>query len=208
MPKTEDAIEMFVGGLVLDPKTQAPVIILKDEHSQYCVPIWIGMAEATSIASAIKQMVMPRPLTHDLMYNILGEVGVQVQRVVITDLKDSTYFAELVLSYGEKAIIMDSRPSDAIAIALRAAAPIYVTSSVVNQAKVAFESLEGVAGPLNEKPSADAPSESAAGEEGSGTDEASAEEAPPEKGDFAGVDRDKWTEILAELDPEDFKYKM
>lgn len=204
MPKTEDAIEMFVGGLVLDPKTQAPVIILKDEQAQYCVPIWIGMAEATSIASAIKQMAMPRPLTHDLMYSILGEVGVQVQRVVITDLKDSTYFAELVLSYGEKAIIMDSRPSDAIAIALRASAPIYVTSSVVNQAKVAFESLEGVAGPLNEKPSEG----EGGGSEDQQGDEQSGEEGGPEKGDFAGVDRDKWTEILAELDPEDFKYKM
>ncbi len=207
MPKTEDAIEMFVGGLVLDPKTQAPVIILKDENSQYCVPIWIGMAEATSIASAIKQMVMPRPLTHDLMYSILGEVGVQVQRVVITDLKDSTYFAELVLSYGEKAIIMDSRPSDAIAIALRAAAPIYVTSSVVNQAKVAFESLEGVAGPLTDKPNEGSQENQSAEESGAG-EEQSAEESAPEKGDFAGVDRDKWTEILAELDPEDFKYKM
>ena len=207
MPKTEDAIEMFVGGLVLDPKTQAPVIILKDEQAQYCVPIWIGMAEATSIASAIKQMAMPRPLTHDLMYSILGEVGVQVQRVVITDLKDSTYFSELVLSYGEKAIIMDSRPSDAIAIALRASAPIYVTSSVVNQAKVAFESLEGVAGPLNEK-SSEGEDASSGSEDSSQGDEQSGEEVAPEKGDFAGVDRDKWTEILAELDPEDFKYKM
>jgi uncharacterized protein len=207
MPKSEDAIEMFVGGLVLDPKTQAPVIILKDEHGRYCVPIWIGMAEATSIASAIKQMTMPRPLTHDLMYSILGEVGVQVQRVVITALKDSTYFSELVLSYGEKAIIMDSRPSDAIAIALRASAPIYVTSSVVDQAKVAFESLEGVAGPLIDKPNAESNEPSAQTSDDS-SDEVDSEESANQKGDFTAVDRDKWTEILSELDPEDFKYKM
>lgn len=205
MPKSEDAIEMFVGGLVLDPKTQAPVIILKDEQARYCVPIWIGMAEATSIASAIKQMVMPRPLTHDLMFSILNESGVHVERVVITDLKDSTYFAELVLSQGEKAIIMDSRPSDAIAIALRASAPIYVTSSVVDQAKVAFESLEGVAGPLTEKPSTE---ESQSGGEESAEEAGQGEDEAPGKGDFTSVDRDKWTEILAELDPEDFKYKM
>ena len=202
MPKTEDAMEMFVGGLVLDPKTQAPVVLLKDEHGKYCVPIWIGMAEATSIASAIKQMVMPRPLTHDLMASILNEVGVRVERVMITDLKDSTYFAELVLSFGDKAIIMDSRPSDAIALAVRAAAPIYVMSSVVDQAKVAFESLESVAGPLNQKPSETEPvaPESA--------DADATDEEVDEGQKFAEVDRDKWTEILAELDPEDFKYKM
>ncbi len=202
MPKTEDAMEMFVGGLVLDPKTQAPVVLLKDEHGKYCVPIWIGMAEATSIASAIKQMVMPRPLTHDLMASILNEVGVRVERVMITDLKDSTYFAELVLSFGDKAIIMDSRPSDAIALAVRAAAPIYVMSSVVDQAKVAFESLESVAGPLNQKPSETEPSAPEA------TEGESADEEVDEGQKFAEVDRDKWTEILAELDPEDFKYKM
>ena len=202
MPKTEDAMEMFVGGLVLDPKTQAPVVLLKDEHGKYSVPIWIGMAEATSIASAIKQMVMPRPLTHDLMASILNEVGVRVERVMITDLKDSTYFAELVLSFGDKAINMDSRPSDAIAVAVRAAAPIYVMSSVVDQAKVAFESLESVAGPLNQKPSETEPvaPESADGDV--------ADEEVDEGQKFAEVDRDKWTEILAELDPEDFKYKM
>lgn len=203
MPKTEDALEMFVGGLVLDPKTQAPVVLLKDEHGQYCVPIWIGMAEATSIASAIKQMVMPRPLTHDLMASILNEVGVRVERVMITDLKDSTYFAELVLSFGDKAIIMDSRPSDAIALAVRAAAPIYVMTAVVEQAKVAFESLESVAGPLNEKPAPESEQGAPESQEGE-----SAEEEVQEGHKFSEEDRDKWTEILAELDPEDFKYKM
>ena len=114
----DTAIEMFVGGLVLDPNTQAPVVVLKDESGDIALPIWIGVAEATSIASAIKQLTMQRPLTHDLMQDIFAEVGVKVQRVVITDLKDSTYFAELVLSHGDKALIMDSRPSDAIAIAI------------------------------------------------------------------------------------------
>ena len=134
----DTAIEMFVGGLVLDPNTQAPVVILKDETGEINLPIWIGIAEATSIASAIKQLAMARPLTHDLMYDIFLELGVRVQRIVITELKDSTYFSELILSYGDKAIILDSRPSDAIAIALRASAPIFVAQSVLDQAKIAF----------------------------------------------------------------------
>ena len=86
----DSAIEMFVGGLVLDPNTQAPVVILKDEEGKYILPIWIGVAEATSIASAIKQVTMARPLTHDLMHDIFLQVDLKVQRVVITELKEST----------------------------------------------------------------------------------------------------------------------
>ncbi|MEI6517696.1 MAG: bifunctional nuclease domain-containing protein, partial [bacterium] len=112
---TEAAVEMFVGGLVLDPATQAPIVVLKDESGQITLPIWIGIAEATSIASAIKQVAMARPLTHDLFYDLLLELGITVQRVVITELKDSTYFSELVLGQGDKVLILDARPSDAIA---------------------------------------------------------------------------------------------
>src|SRR5438309_205943 len=132
----ETAIEMFVGGLVLDPHSQHPVVVLKDESGNVALPIWIGVAEATSIAAAIKQLTMPRPLTHDLMTDIFGELGVKVQRIVITDLKDSTYYAELILSHGDKALIIDSRPSDAIAIAIRASAPIFVAQHVIDQAKM------------------------------------------------------------------------
>jgi len=191
----DTAIEMFVGGLVLDPNTQAPVVVLKDESGDIALPIWIGVAEATSIASAIKQLTMQRPLTHDLMQDIFAEVGVKVQRVVITDLKDSTYFAELVLSHGDKALIMDSRPSDAIAIALRAAAPIYVVQQVLDQARMSFnfttEPVPQAAESAEESPTAEV------------------EPGPPEQGqDFTGVDKDKWNEILSELDPDDFKYKQ
>lgn len=189
----ETAIEMFVGGLVLDPATQAPVVVLKDESGEICLPIWIGIAEATSIASAIKQVNMARPLTHDLMYDIFGELGLRVERVMITELKDSTYFAELVLSFGDKALIFDSRPSDAIAIALRASAPIFVTQQVLDQAKVTFAS----GGP--EK--GGAAGEGAAGDKQSG-------DAQPQGQDFASIDKDKWKDILDELNPEDFKYKM
>jgi bifunctional DNase/RNase len=186
---------MFVGGLVLDPNTQAPVIVLKDESGDLCLPIWIGIAEATSIASAIKQVTMARPLTHDLMHDVFSELGIKVERIVITELKDSTYFAELVLAHGDKAIILDSRPSDAIALALRATAPIYVMQQVLEQAKMSFSAaLSGISGSKK--------SEEGAGEEGEKSEDGST------KPDFKNIDKDKWTEILDDLDPDDFKYKM
>jgi bifunctional DNase/RNase len=197
---SETAVEMFVGGLVLDPNTQAPVVVLKDETGNICLPIWIGIAEATSIASAIKQVAMARPLTHDLAYDIFQEVGIKVQRIVITELKDSTYFAELILSQGEKALIFDSRPSDAIALALRAAAPIFVTQQVLDQAKVNF--TPPAPGEAEKMPEGEV--------QGEGVDPAA--EAGDSGGshnkDFNAIDRDKWTEILDDLDPDDFKYKM
>lgn len=188
---------MFVGGLVLDPATQAPIVVLKDESGEITLPIWIGIPEATSIASAIKQVTMARPLTHDLFYDLLLEVGVTVQRVVITELRESTYFAELVLGQGDRIMVLDSRPSDAIAMALRASAPIYVAQSVLDQAKVAFAGNNPIPAP-----------EAPAVEGGGGQEEG--EEAQPEdsSNDFTGVDKDKWEELLSKLDPDDFKYKM
>lgn len=215
----DTAIEMFVGGLVLDPNTQAPVVVLKDEGGEVHLPIWIGVAEATSIASAIKELHMARPLTHDLIQSVFLELGVRVQRVVITDLKDSTYYAELILSYGDKALILDSRPSDAIAIALRAAAPIFVTRSVLDQAQITFSQSGGVSeeGGDPESRAEKGASEGSGAAEGSGEGGASSgqasgddgEESPEEEGqrDFKNIDKEKWQELLAELDPDDFKYK-
>lgn len=194
----EVAIEMFVGGLMLDPNTQAPVVVLKDESGEIVLPIWIGIAEATSIASVIKQLNMSRPLTHDLMRDIFQELAVKVERVVITELKDSTYFAELVLSVGEKALIFDSRPSDAIAIALRASAPIFVTQQVLDQARIAFSN----------PPSGPGKSESEGGAESGEEDDSGEGESGPSVKDLKNIDKDKWTEILDTLDPDDFKYKM
>lgn len=192
----DTAVEMFVGGLVLDPATQAPIVVLKDETGQVTLPIWIGIAEATSIASAIKQVTMARPLTHDLFYELLLELGMTVQRVMITELKDSTYFAELVLGQGERALILDSRPSDAIAMALRASAPIYVARHVLDQAQVAFANQEP-------SPPAEAPAQETQPSEAEGV-----EAAEDSAKDFRSIDKDKWEKILGELDPDDFKYKM
>lgn len=193
---SEKAVEMFVVGLLLDPNTQAPIVVLKDETGEISLPIWIGVAEATSIASALKNLTLPRPMTHDLIYQILNETNVQVQRIVITDLKDATYFSELVLSYGDRVMVLDSRPSDSIAVALRAAAPIFVYQTVLDQAKAAF--------PV-QLPAATAPSSELGEEEGKpGEFEIPLDQEP----DFKQIDKDKWPDILAELDPDDFKYKM
>lgn len=222
----ESAIEMFVGGLVLDPNTQAPVVVLKNEPGTIHLPIWIGVAEATSIASAIKELEMARPLTHDLLMTVIQEAALRVERVVITELKDSTYFSELILASGDKALILDARPSDAIAIALRAAAPIFVTQAVLAQAQITFASTsenptgEGLkeSDAKGSEGEAQSPSSRSA-EEGADlsdeerrvlaeSDELKSREA--EGGglqDFKGIDKEKWKEILAELDPDDFKYK-
>ena len=192
----DTAVEMFVGGLVLDPATQAPIVVLKDESGQVTLPIWIGIAEATSIASAIKQVTMARPLTHDLFYELLLELGMTVQRIMITELRDSTYFAELVLGQGERALILDSRPSDAIAMALRASAPIYVARHVLDQAQVAFANQEPT--PEGEPPVQDAPS----------SEEEALKEGEESAKDFRSIDKEQWEKILGDLDPDDFKYKM
>jgi bifunctional DNase/RNase len=180
----------------MDPATQAPIVVLKDESGSVTLPIWIGITEATSIASAIKQISMARPLTHDLFYDLLLQLGITVQRIVVTELKESTYFAELILGQGDKIIVLDARPSDAIAMALRAAAPIYVTQQVLDQARVAFAS-QGQSGPTP------APQEG-----GAATEEGDVESEGATSSDFQSLDKEKWEEILSQLDPDDFKYKM
>lgn len=194
----ESVVEMFVGGLVMDPTTQAPIIVLKNETGEISLPIWIGMAEATSIASALKQVVMSRPLTHDLFYELIVQLGMTVQSIVITELRESTYFAELVLGQGDKILSLDSRPSDAIAMALRASAPIYVAERVLKQARTAF-GAQGPAMPPAEQPSGESSPEGASGEP-------EAQEDPSQ--DFQSINKEQWEEILKDLDPDDFKYKM
>ena len=213
----DSAIEMYVGGLVLDPNTQAPVVILKDEHGKYALPIWIGVAEATSIASAIKQVTMARPLTHDLMHDVFEQAALKVQRVVITELKEQTYYAELAISFGDRVMILDARPSDAIAIALRESAPIYVAQSVIDQTKTTFaiEQAEPMARPpesvLQEKEGEGQKTEDESSAEGSGIPESEHEEevmTTADQSDFKNIDKSQWEDLLQKLDPDDFKHKM
>ncbi|MCB0320739.1 MAG: bifunctional nuclease family protein [Bdellovibrionales bacterium] len=212
----DSAIEMFVGGLVLDPNTQAPVVVLKDESGEVHLPIWIGVAEATSIASAIKEVQMARPLTHDLMMEVIAESGFRVERIVITELRESTYFAELILTQGDKAVIFDSRPSDAIALALRASAPIFVSEDVLKQAQITFqqqqsgEDKQSVGGenvPVSDSEVENAQASNPAAADATTADAPQPEEADPLIKNFKNIDKEKWSEMLAELDPDDFKYK-
>ena len=159
--------EMQVVGITIDPVTQSPIVILRDKENQNTLPIWIGMLEANAIAAGLEHLKLPRPMTHDLFKNLLDQIGVKLLRVEVTDIRDNTYFAALHMEVGGNSIVIDSRPSDAIAIAIRMDVPIMVRNAVIEKAL-----------------RVDAASSS-------------------------GGEKDKWTELLEKMDPEDFsKYKM
>jgi len=163
-------IQMKVTGLTIDPFTSMPIIILKDLEEKCALPIWIGLIEASAIATELEQIRLTRPMTHDLLKNILDAMDVKVERVLVHDLADNTFYAKVEMIHQGKKIEMDARPSDAIAIALRMKSPIYVAKKVIDKSRKIDLSKEG-------------------------TDEQSRKQ--------------KWTEILENLSPEDFgKYKM
>ncbi|MDP2602142.1 MAG: bifunctional nuclease family protein [Deltaproteobacteria bacterium] len=175
MSKREDTIQMSVGGLTLDPVTKTPIVILKDTENKLNLPIWIGLLEATAMATEIEGIKMARPMTHDLLKNILGEVGCSVESVEITELKENTYYASVHLSLGGRQVMIDSRPSDAIAIALRTKSPIYVAKAVLEASSVLQQGEEGKEGAVE---------------------------------NVSNVSKEKWSEILENMAPEDFKYKQ
>ena len=125
--------EMKVAGITVDPFTNTPIVILKDLEEKVVLPIWIGLLEASSIATALENMQTPRPMTHDLLKNILDQMGAKIIRIEVNDLKDNTYYAILHLEVGKKRLAIDSRPSDAIALALRTGATILVEESVIKK---------------------------------------------------------------------------
>jgi uncharacterized protein len=128
-------VEMKVRGLALDPVSNMPIIILRDEEEKRSLPIWVGIYEANAIALELEKISTPRPMTHDLIKNIVESVEAKIEKVVVNDLRDNTFFALIHLRLGEEEITVDSRPSDAIALALRAGAPIFVDDDVVRRAK-------------------------------------------------------------------------
>lgn len=163
-------LQMKVTGLTIDPFTSMPIIILKDLDEKCALPIWIGLIEASSIATELEHIELARPMTHDLLKHILDAMRVEVIRVEVNDLANNTFYARIMLKRGEEDYVMDARPSDAIAVALRTKAPIFVARNVMEKSR-----------------KIDLASEST-------TDEAR---------------KQKWTEILENLSPEDFgKYKM
>jgi bifunctional DNase/RNase len=127
-------LEMKVRGLTLDPLSNMALVILRDLEGTKALPIWVGIPEANAIALEIEQVPTPRPMTHDLIKSILEGINATVTRVVVNDLKDSTFYATITLSLGGREYHVDSRPSDAIAVALRVKAPIYVTLDVIERA--------------------------------------------------------------------------
>ena len=128
-------VEMTVKGLTLDPLTNMPIVILKDMEDKRVFPIWIGLFEANAIALELEKITTPCPMTHDLIRDIITGINATVTKVVVNDLKNNTFYAVIHLSLDGNNIVIDSRPSDAIALALRIGAPIYVSTEVVNKAR-------------------------------------------------------------------------
>jgi hypothetical protein len=126
-------IQMKVEGLLFDPRSGMYILLLKEIDGARTLPIWIGKPEADSIALALGRVVTPRPLTHDLLKNILHTLHIDVSRVIVTDIIDNTYYAVLYLIDGDREIPIDSRPSDAVAIALRVNAPIFVEDGIIER---------------------------------------------------------------------------
>ncbi|HEU5361506.1 MAG TPA: bifunctional nuclease family protein [Candidatus Deferrimicrobiaceae bacterium] len=159
--------EMQVLGITIDPVTQSPIVILRDKENLNTLPIWIGVLEANAIAAGLENLQLPRPMTHDLFKNLLDQIGVKLLRVEVTDIRENTYYAALHMEVGGNPVMIDSRPSDAIAIAIRMEVPIMVRDAVIEKA------------------------------------------LRVDSGTSAEGEKDKWSELLEKMDPEDFsKYKM
>jgi len=128
-------IPMKVTGITIDPFTNMPIVILKDLEEKNAVPIWIGLVEASAIASELEGIHSPRPMTHDLLRNILGQLKITISRIAVMDLRDNTYFATIYLQNDGQEIEIDSRPSDAIALALRTGSAILVDDKVISKSR-------------------------------------------------------------------------
>ena len=127
--------KVSIAGLTMDPASNTPIIILKSVDDDQAIPIWIGLLEATSIASALQNIKFDRPMTHDLFKNFIENMNIVESKIEVCDLKDNTYYAKIHFTSKERTFTMDSRPSDAIAIALRFQAPIYVDDKIIEKSK-------------------------------------------------------------------------
>jgi len=130
-------VEMKIRGLMMDPVTNMPIVILKDLRSDTVLPIWLGIYEANAIALEIEKVSTPRPMTHDLLKNLLVGLDAQVHKVVVSELRDDTFFAVIWLERDGHIVSIDSRPSDALALALRVDCPIFVDDEVLKPSKLA-----------------------------------------------------------------------
>jgi bifunctional DNase/RNase len=134
-----ELVPMSIKGLMLDPVSNSPIVVLKDEEEKFFLPIWVGIFEANAIALQLENVETPRPMTHDLLKSAISQLDARVTRIVIHDLRDSTFFAQIRVlvnrAGSDTTLELDARPSDAIALALRTEAPIYVAQSVLDQAQ-------------------------------------------------------------------------
>lgn len=126
---------MIISGLAVDPVTKNPIVILKEIDGERTLPIWIGFLEATAIASELEGIQFSRPMTHDLLKNIMETVNIKIDKIEVCDLRNNTYYALIHISYNEKTITIDARPSDALALSLRVEAPIFVEEKVIDKSK-------------------------------------------------------------------------
>src|SRR5271163_3180909 len=141
--QTSDEVEMQIRGLMMDPVTNMPIIVLKDVGSDLVLPIWVGIFEANAIALELEKTAMPRPMTHDLLQNMARGLNAEVRKVVVSELRDDTFYAVIWMDHGGETVTMDARPSDAIALALRWDCPIYVNRTVLESSR------QSSAGPQN-----------------------------------------------------------
>jgi bifunctional DNase/RNase len=137
-------IEMTIKGLMIDPITNMPIVILRDGEGHQILPIWVGVFEANAIALQIENVQTPRPMTHDLLKNVIQDLSAHVDRIVVTELKENTFYAVIHLRTDGSAVVVDARPSDAIALALRSGAPIFVEDSVIASARSVESSKESM----------------------------------------------------------------
>jgi hypothetical protein len=139
---TKVIVKMDVKALIVDPIANMPVVILKDADEKNFLPIWVGVFEANAIALQMEGITTPRPMTHDLLRNVISQVSGDVVRVVINNLEENTFYAQIHIRIGERDLTIDSRPSDAIALALRASAPVFVEESVLEKSRASDETLD------------------------------------------------------------------
>jgi bifunctional DNase/RNase len=137
-------IEMTVKGLMIDPITNMPIIVLRDSDGQRILPIWVGVFEANAIALQMENVQTPRPMTHDLLKNMIDDLEARVERIVVCDLKDNTFYAAIHVSTAGARHVVDARPSDAIALALRTGSPIFVEDRVIENARAVDSTPENM----------------------------------------------------------------
>jgi bifunctional DNase/RNase len=137
-------LKVSIAGLTIDPASNTPIVILKSDEDDQAIPIWIGLLEATSIASTLQNIKFERPMTHDLFKNFADLLDIKIEKVEVCDLKNNTFYARIHFIYEKGNFSMDARPSDAIALALRYQAPIYVDDTVIEKSKMSDDHAEAI----------------------------------------------------------------